>query len=128
MELAKNERWLGGNTPTGFSVKRVTQAMAKTNPFTAIENITQDKAMIQKLFEIFRQHHSIKKTADKMNKLGFRIKVGFKFNASTTRPLLKNPVYCVAGKISYNYFYENGGGLCTKFPEFNSQYGLSAYS
>lgn len=78
MELAKDGRWLGGNTPTGFTVKRV--------------------------------------------------KTGSKFNTSTTRLLLKNPVYCVADEIAYNYFYENGGGVCADLSEFDGQHGLSAYN
>ncbi|WP_416352081.1 recombinase family protein [[Clostridium] innocuum] len=39
--------------------------------------------MIQKLYEIFGQLRSIKKTADKMNELGYRTKIGSKFNTST---------------------------------------------
>lgn len=42
--------------------------------------------------------------------------------------LLKNPVYCVADEIAYNYFYENGGGVCADLSEFDGQHGLSAYN
>lgn len=84
--------------------------------------------MIQKPYEIFASTRSIKKTADKMIELGYRTKIGSKFNISTTRLLLKNPVYCVADEIAYNYFYENGGGLCAELSEFNGQHGLSAYN
>lgn len=45
--------------------------------------------MIQKLYEIFALTRSIKKTANKMNELGYRTKIGSKFNTSTTRLLLK---------------------------------------
>lgn len=81
--------------------------------------------MMQKLYEIFGQLRSIKKTADKINKLGYRTKAGSKFNASTIRFLLKNLVYCVADKNVYNYFYENGGGLCEELSAFDGQHGLS---
>src|SRR5699024_3589693 len=53
---------------------------------------------------------------------------GSKFNASTTRLLLKNPVYCIADENAYNYFYENGGGLCEERSAFDGQHGLSAYN
>lgn len=36
MELAKDGRWLGGNTPTGFTVKRVKTGSGKTNQLTVI--------------------------------------------------------------------------------------------
>lgn len=129
MELAKDGRWLGGNTPTGFSVKRVTTGSSKNkSAYSYLESLPEEKAMIQKLYEIFGQLRSIKKTADKMNKLGYRTKAGSKFNASTTRLLLKNPVYCVADENVYNYFYENGGGLCEELSAFDGQHGLSAYN
>ena len=129
MELAKDGRWLGGNTPTGFSVKRVTTGSGKNkSAYSYLESLPEEKAMIQKLYEIFGQLRSIKKTADKMNKLGYRTKSGSKFNTSTTRLLLKNPVYCVADENAYNYFYENGGGLCADPSEFDGQHGLSAYN
>ena len=129
MELAKDGRWLGGNTPTGFSVKRVTTGSGKNkSAYSYLESLPEEKVMIQKLYEIFGQLRSIKKTADKMNELGYRTKIGSKFNASTTRLLLKNPVYCVADENTYNYFYENGGGLCAELSEFDGQHGLSAYN
>lgn len=129
MELAKDGRWLGGNTPTGFSVKRVTTGSGKNkSAYSYLESLPEEKAMIQKLYEIFGQLRSIKKTADKMNNLGYRTKTGSKFNASTTRLLLKNPVYCVANENAYNYFYENGGGLCEELSAFDGQHGLSAYN
>lgn len=129
MELAKDGRWLGGNTPTGFSVKRVTTGSGKNkSAYSYLESLPEEKAMIQKMYELFGQLRSIKKTADKINGLGYRTKIGSKFNASTTRLLLKNPVYCVADENAYNYFYEDGGGLCTELSEFDGQHGLSAYN
>ena len=129
MELAKDGRWLGGNTPTGFTVKRVKTGSGKNkSAYSYLESIPEGKAMIQKLYEIFASTRSIKKTANKMNELGYRTKIGSKFNTSTTRLLLKNPVYCVADEIAYNYFYENGGGVCAELSEFDGQHGLSAYN
>lgn len=129
MELAKDGRWLGGNTPTGFTVKRVKTGSGKNkSAYSYLESIPEEKAMIQKLYEILASTRSIKKTADKMNELGYRTKIGSKFNTSTTRLLLKNPVYCVADEIAYNYFYENGGGVCAELSEFDGQHGLSAYN
>ena len=129
MELAKDGRWLGGNTPTGFTVKRVKTGSGKNkSAYSYLESIPEEKAMIQKLYAVFSKTRSIKKTADRMNELGYRTKIGSKFNTSTTRLLLKNPVYCVADEMAYNYFYENGGGVCAELSEFDGQHGLSAYN
>ena len=129
MELAKDGRWLGGNTPTGFTVKRVKTGSGKNkSAYSYLESIPEEKAMIQKLYEIFAATRSIKKTADKMNELGYRTKVGSKFNSSTTRLLLKNPVYCAADESAYNYFLEHNGGLCGDISDFDGQHGISAYN
>ena len=129
MELAKDGRWLGGNTPTGFTVKRVKTGSGKNkSAYSYLESIPEEKAMIQKLYAVFSETRSIKKTADRMNELGYRTKIGSKFNTSTTRLLLKNPVYCVADEIAYNYFYENGGGVCADLSEFDGQHGIMAYN
>ena len=63
-----------------------------------------------------------------MNELGYRTKVGSKFNISTTRLLLKNPVYCTADESAYNYFLEHNGGLCGDISDFDGQHGISAYN
>ena len=129
MELAKDGRWLGGNTPTGFTVKRVKTGSGKNkSAYSYLESIPEEKAMIQKLYEIFAATRSIKKTADKMNELGYHTKIGSKFNTSTTRLLLKNPVYCTADENAYNYFLEHNGGLCGDISEFDGQHGISAYN
>lgn len=129
MELAKDGRWLGGNTPTGFSVKRVTTGSGKNkSAYSYLESIPEEKAMLQKLFAVFAELRSIKKAADKMNELGYITKQGAKFNASTIRLLLRNPVYCVADENAYNYFYNNGGGLCEELSAFDGQHGISAYN
>lgn len=129
MELAKDGRWLGGNTPTGFTVKRVKTGSGKNkSAYSYLESIPEEKAMIQKLYEIFAATRSIKKTADKMNELGYHTKIGSKFNTSTTRLLLKNPVYCTADENAYNYFLEHNGGLCGDISDFDGQCGISAYN
>lgn len=129
MELAKDGRWLGGNTPTGFSVKRVTTGSGKNkSAYSFLESIPEEKTMMQKLYTIFAELRSIKKAADKMNELGYTTKQGARFNSSTVRLLLRNPVYCVADENAYNYFYENGGGLCEELSAFDGKHGISAYN
>ena len=129
MELAKDGRWLGGNTPTGFTVQRVKTGSGKNkSAYSYLESIPEEKAMIQKLYEVFAATRSIKKTADKMNELGYRTKIGGRFNSSTTRLLLKNPVYCTADENAYHYFLEHNGGLCGDISGFDGQHGISAYN
>ena len=94
MELAKDGRWLGGNTPMGFTVRRVTTGSGKgKSAYSYLESLPDEKRMVQRLYEIFRTTRSIQTTAKQMNEEGFHTPSGAAFNASTTRLVLRNPIY-----------------------------------
>ena len=85
MELAKDGRWLGGNTPMGFTVRRVTTGTGKgKSAYSYLESLPEEKRMVQRLYEIFRTTRSIQTTAKQMNEEGFHTPSGAAFNASTT--------------------------------------------
>ena len=64
MELAKDGRWLGGNTPMGFTVRRVTTGSGKgKSAYSYLESLPEEKCMVQRLYEIFRTNRSIQSTA-----------------------------------------------------------------
>ena len=95
MELAKDGRWLGGNTPMGFTVRRVTTGSGKgKSAYSYLESLPEEKRMVQRLYEIFRTTRSIQSTAKQINEEGFHTPSGAAFNASTTRLVLRNPIYC----------------------------------
>ena len=129
MELAKDGRWLGGNTPMGFTVRRVTTGSGKgKSAYSYLESLPEEKRMVQRLYEIFRTTRSIQSTAKQMNEEGFHTPSGAAFNASTTRLVLRNPIYCTADKRSYNYFIEHDGNVFGDMTEFDGIHGLSAYN
>ncbi len=91
MELAKDGRWLGGNTPMGFTVRRVTTGSGKgKSAYSYLESQPEEKRMVQRLYEIFRTTRSIQSAAKQMNEEGFHTPSGAAFNASTTRLVLRN--------------------------------------
>lgn len=129
MELAKDGRWLGGNTPMGFTVQRVTTGTGKgKSAYSYLVSIPEEKRMVQRLYELFRMNRSIQTTAKQMNSEGFRTPAGAEFNASTTRLVLRNPIYCTADKCSYDYFINHEGNVFGDLSEFDGQRGLSAYN
>ena len=112
MELAKDGRWLGGNTPIGFTTRRVSTGNGKNkSAYSYLESIEEEKLMVQRLYDLFFQNRSIQTTAKQMNKEGYRTQTGVEFNASTTRLVLRNPIYCIADDKSYNYFIEYEGNV-----------------
>lgn len=129
MELAKDGRWLGGNTPMGFTVRRVTTGSGKgKSAYSYLESLPEEKCMVQRLYEIFRTTRSIQTTAKQMNEEGFHTPSGAAFNASTTRLVLRNPIYCTADKRSYDYFIDHDGNVFGDMTEFDGTHGLSAYN
>ena len=129
MELAKDGRWLGGNTPMGFTVRRVTTGSGKgKSAYSYLESLPEEKCMVQRLYEIFRTTRSIQSTAKQMNEEGFHTPSGATFNASTTRLVLRNPIYCTADKRSYDYFIDHDGNVFGDMIEFDGTHGLSAYN
>ncbi len=84
--------------------------------------------MVQRLYTLFRTNRSIQKTAKQMNLEGFRTPSGVEFNASTTRLVLRNPIYCTADRRSYDYFINHEGNVFGDLLDFDGQHGLSAYN
>lgn len=129
MELAKDGRWLGDNTPLGFTTRRVTTGSGKgKSAYSYLESIPDEKLMVQRLYELFFQNRSIQTTAKQMNQEGYRTQTGVEFNASTTRLVLRNPIYCVADEKSYNYFLDHEGNVFGDKADFDGMHGLSAYN
>ena len=128
MELAKDGRWLGGNTPTGFTSKRITTGSGKNKSAVShLESIDAEKSIVKKIYEVFRSTRSIQTTAKIISK-NHKTKQGAEFNASTTRLILTNPIYCVADERAYNYFLEQGGNIFGDVSDFDGQHGISCYN
>ena len=67
-QLAKDGRWIGGNTPMGFTVRRVTTGSGKgKSAYSYLESLPEEKHKVQRLCEIFRTNRSIQTTAKQMN-------------------------------------------------------------
>ena len=129
MELAKDGRWLGGNTPMGFTAQRVTTGSGKgKSAYSYLVSIPEEKKMVQRLYILFRTNRSIQTTAKQMNLEGYRTPSGAEFNASTTRLVLRNPIYCTADRRSYDYFIDHEGNVFGDLLDFDGQHGLSAYN
>lgn len=68
--------------------------------------------------------HSIQTTAKIISK-NHKTKQGAEFNASTTKLILTNPIYCVADENAYNYFL---GNIFGDISEFDGKHGVSCYN
>lgn len=128
MELAKDGRWLGGKTPTGFTSERVTTGNGKNKSAVSfLVPIPNERTLVQEIYRTFWETRSLLQTCTQISKK-YDTKHGAKFTTSTIRLILRNPIYCVADEFSYNYFLEQGGNLFGDVSEFDGQHGLSSYN
>lgn len=128
MELAKDGRWLGGKTPTGFTSERVTTGSGKNKSAVSfLVPIPEERKLVQEIYRTFWETRSLLQTCNRISK-EFDTKHGAKFTTSTIRLILRNPIYCVADEYSYNYFLERDGNLFGDISEFDGQHGLSSYN
>lgn len=128
MELAKDGRWLGGATPTGFSSKRASTGSGKNkSAISFLVSIAEEKALVQKIYHTFMEPRSIQATAKEISK-EYKTKLGAEFTASTVRLILKNPIYCTADERAYDYFLEHDGNIFGDLSEFDGTHGISAYN
>lgn len=128
MELAKDGRWLGGATPTGFTSNRVSTGSGKNKSAVSfLVSLENEKALVQKIYRVFRKTRSIQTTCKEISK-EHKTKQGAVFTASTIRLILKNPIYCTADERAYNYFLEHDGNIFGELSEFDGTHGISAYN
>ena len=127
-ELAKDGRWLGGETHTGFASERVTTGSGKNkSAISFLVPISEEKQMVDEIYNTFWEIRSLLQTANLINAV-YSTKNGAKFTASSIRMILRNPIYCIADKYSHNYFLERDGNIFGEMSEFDGQHGLSSYN
>ena len=115
-------------TALGLSQKAFAERIGLVPSYSYLESLPEEKCMVQRLYEIFRTTRSIQTTAKQMSEEGFHTPSGAAFNASTTRLVLRNPIYCTADKRSYDYFIDHDGNVFGDMIEFDGTHGLSAYN
>ena len=128
MELAKDGRWLGGMTPTGFASQRVTTGSGKNKSAVSfLVPVSNEKAIIESIYRTFGKVRSLLQTSNLINEQ-YATKHGAQFTTSSIRMILRNPIYCVADERSYNYFLEHEGNIFGEKEEFDGLHGLSSYN
>lgn len=128
IELAKDGRWMGGCTPTGFQSVRNTVGSGKNKTsITHLEPIPDEKKMVQQIFKTFRQCRSINKTATIIGE-DYKTKFGKEHTPLSIKDILSNPIYCTADEISFDYFYQKNGNICSDEKDFDVIHGIMAYN
>jgi len=128
-ELAKEGRWLGGTTPTGFySKKEVIQLHGRKSTVNHLEIIPEELITVKKIFDVFIEKRSVQSVVRYTRQNNILTKTGKKHTRVSVKNILANPVYAVADNDIYNYYIQNNIKLYAEKEDFNGINGLMVYN
>ena len=129
MELSKDGRWMGGETPTGFDKQRVSTGSGKNKSAVSfLVLIPEQREQVQLIFKKFLETKSYNRTSVYMNENGHVTKNGLPFRMRGISNILHNPVYCTADQTSYQFFLDNGANVAGNIEDYDGKHALSGYN
>lgn len=108
--LAKTGRWLGGQSPLGFSPEKLTYIDEdfKERTLMKLTPIHEELELVKLIYELYIKFQSVRQVTKKLNLDRIKGKNGGNFNTSVIIRILKNPLY-VKSDAASNEFLENTG-------------------
>lgn len=127
--LAKEGRWLGGTTPTGFrSVKKYIAAAGRRTAVNHLEPVKEEQETVRELFMQFLKVPSLQRTVEWAAKQGMRTKNGRLYTRASVKGILINPVYAAADADTLEYFTAKGALVYTGTENLNGTHGWMVYN
>ena len=128
-ELAKEGRWLGGETPLGYCSKKekITSNGRKTT-VNHLEPVPDEQRAVKLLYELFLQKGSYNPVVITLNSEGFKTKKGKMFTSIAVKNILQNPVYAIADADMQGYFISFDVAVWADDTDFDGKRGIMAYN
>lgn len=130
LELSKSGRWLGGNTPTGYTSESVSSVTidGKVKKAFKLKMIPDEANLIKVIYEKFLETGSLTQTETYLLQNGHRTKYGRLFSRFAIKGILTNPVYMIADQEAYEYLREKNVDLFAEREAFDGNHGVIAYN
>lgn len=128
--LARTGRWLGGNTPLGFTSTQIHKYTIDGKVKTAfkLKPIPEEIEIVKYMYDEYLVLRSMAKIEQQLIKQDIKTRKGKYFTPVAIREILSNPVYCVADKVAYNYFQKLCADICFDKKEFDGKHGIATYN
>ncbi len=127
--LARDGRWLGGNTPYGFRAVRLEgDRKAGIKSHSILEPIEMEQKNVRKMFHLFLKTENLTEATKELSKRGIKTRNNTCYKPYSLRDILKNPVYCSCNSRSIAYFQSLGCQLCIREGREEQSRGFMAYS
>ena len=128
-ELAKEGRWLGGNTPLGFVSKKENIIIrGKKSTKNHLEPVESELQTVRDIYRMYLDTKSMNAVRDYLNSKGILTRNGKKHTRTSVKTILRNPVYCIADKDALDYFSEFCETIYAEDSEFDCEHGLMVYN
>ena len=129
-ELAKTGRWLGGNTPTGYTSEaiKITTAEGKYKNIYRLKPIEEQAEIVRKIYRLYEQTGSLSLTEEELLRQQIHTKNGRNFSRFSIKAILQNPVYLIADADAWQYFTDKQAYLSSEPEAFDGVHGILAYN
>jgi len=127
LELAKSGRWLGGQTPLGYSSKKLSylDAQFKEKTMYALSPIKKELDVVKLIYDKYLQYKSISQVFIYIFQKNIKTKNGVDFNKKRIQLILRNPLYVRADEVVMNHLKFIGMNVMGKA---NGKHGILTYN
>lgn len=118
LQLAKTGRWLGGQSPLGFTPEKIIYIDEEMKERTLMK-LTPDEEelnIIKFIFKSYLQEHSINEVTKQLNIKCVKGKNGGNFDTTQVRRMLRNPLYVKSDESTHKYLNKIGTNV---YGEYN---------
>lgn len=105
LQMAKNGQWLGGNTPFGFTSKRIKylDESLKERTMCMITPVESELEIIKRIYSIYIETESTTKTAKKLLIEGITGKNNTAMQSISITRILRSPIYVKSTEKTHEY-------------------------
>lgn len=130
LSLAEKGRWLGGTPPTGFTSEKVMNIAleGKTKMSCKLKPNNEELEIVKNMYDLYFEKRSISYVSKYLIKNNVTSRTGRHFTNIGIKEILRNPVYCVADRASFDYFIEADANVCIEEDKLDGIHGLLAYN
>lgn len=129
--LARDGRWLGGNTPTGYRSTETVGSVTvdgRTRKAHMLEVVDEEASLVKLIYSKFLEYKSLSQTETYMIQHDILTKQGKSFTRFALKNILQNPVYLIADEQAWNYFTAADTEIYSDKEQFDGIHGMMAYN
>lgn len=128
--LAKMGRWLGGQTPTGYSSEKVQEVIidGKMKTSCKLKVNEEEMGIVRLIYQKMIAFHSVNGVRKYLASQNIKSRTGKDFSLLGIKEILQNPVYCIADEAARAYFVERDAVVCFDQEDCKDGRGLLSYN